>query len=289
MFVLLSTNVAAIEDKIVAVVNKNPITLSSLEERKKIMHYFGNVPKNLSKDQEKMFTMQVLNSLIDEEVLSQYAKKYNIKVADQEIKNFIKHIEISNKIPEGQLEKTSLNLHISKAAFLDKMRAEVLRSKIINEVISQQVNVTKNDVDSLILDTNSRDANLSLRIFTSKNNNDRAYKSMNKLAGRIKNCDHLNRLRYHSFANLTEVETTLSAIDPKLQGLLKDMSIGEATGVIKEDNEMKIFLLCGRQIEAFSDNDANQVFQIVANRQLGTKARKFLQNLRKKAYVKIMI
>ena len=62
----------ALEDKIVAIVNKKPITLSELEQRKKIMRFFGNV-HNLSAEQEKAFSSGILNSLIEDEVLSQYA------------------------------------------------------------------------------------------------------------------------------------------------------------------------------------------------------------------------
>ena len=47
-------NAFASEDKIVAIVNKRPITLSELDQRKKIMKFFGNV-SNLSAEQEKAF------------------------------------------------------------------------------------------------------------------------------------------------------------------------------------------------------------------------------------------
>ena len=284
---LLQTSVRASEDTIVAIVNKQPITLSELEQRKKIMRFFGNVP-NLNAEQEKIFTLNILQSMVEDEVLSQYAKKNHINVVDAELKNFVKYIETNNKMPEGYFERTILNLHVSKEAFNDKIRAEVLRSKIIHEVLGQQVSVTRSDVDSLILDTNSRDAQLSLKVFTAKRNNEKTYKSMNKLSGRIKNCAQLKYLRYQSFATMNDLDTTLSALAPNVQGMIKDMSIGQATGVIKDD-KMQIFVLCARQIEAFSDNDANQVSQMVAGKQLNVKARKFLQNLRKKAYVKVLI
>ena len=275
------------EDKIVAIVNKQPITLSELEQRKKIMRFFGNVP-HLTVEQEKIFTHNILQSLVEDEVLSQYAEKNHIIVSDQEIQNFIKYIETNNKMPEGQFERSILNLHVSKAAFNEKIRTEVLRSKIIHEVLGQQVSVTRGEVDSLILDTNSRDASLSLKVFTAKNNSEKAYKSMNKLASRVKNCNQIRHLSYKSFATMSDLDTKLSALAPNVQGIIKDISIGETTGVIKGD-ELQVFVLCAKQIEAFSDNDANQVSQLVANKQLNVKARKFLQNLRKKAYVKVLI
>ena len=285
--IALQTSVFAAEDRIIAIVNKQPITLSELEQRKKIMRFFGNVP-HLNAEQEKLFTSNILQSMIDDEVISQYAAKSNIKVTDAEIKNFIKHVETNNKMPEGQFERSVISLHVSKEAFNEKIRTEVLRSKIVHEVLGQQVSVTRGEVDSLILDTNSRDASLSLKVFTAKRNNEKAYKSMSKLRDRIKGCKNTSHLRYQSFATASEVNTTLSVLAPNVQGAVKDLSIGEATGVVKDD-KLQVFVLCARQIEAFSDTDANQVSQLVAGKQLNVKARKFLQNLRKKAYVKVLI
>ena len=280
-------NAFASEDKIVAIVNKQPITLSELDQRKKIMKFFGNV-SNLSAEQEKAFTTSVLNSIIDGEVLTQHADKTGIKVSDQEIQNFVRHIEANNKMSEGQFEKSVMNLHVTRDAFKESIRIEVLRSKIIHDVIGQQVNVTRGEVDSLILDTNSRDAKLSLKVFTSKRNNDKAYSSMSKLSSRIKNCAQISHLRYQSFATVSDVETTLSALSPNVQGVMKDMHIDQATAVIRGD-KLQIYVLCAKKIEGFSDTDATQVHQLVSSKQLNVKARKFLQNLRKKAYVKVLI
>jgi len=280
-------NAFASEDKIVAIVNKKPITSSELDQRKKIMKFFGSVT-NLSAEQEKAFTTSVLNAMIDGELLTQYADKSGIKVSDQEIHSFVRHIETNNKMSEGQFEKSVMNLHVTREAFKESIRIEVLRSKIIHDVIGQQVNVTRGEVDSLILDTNSRDAKLSLKVFTAKRNNDKAYRSMSKLSGRIKNCSQISHLRYQSFATMSDMETTLSALSPNVQGMMKDMHIDQATGVIKGD-KLQIYVLCAKKIEGFSDDDANQVHQLVSSKQLNVKARKFLQNLRKKAYVKVLI
>ena len=191
-------------------------------------------------------------------------------------------------MPSGQLEKSVVNLHVSHAAFKETMKMNVLRSKIIHEVLKQQINVTRDDVDSLILDTNSRDAKLSLKVFTAKRNNDKAYKSMSKLSSRIRGCSNTKHLRYQSFATMEEIDTNLSTLAPSVQGAIKDMSQGQATGVIRDD-KLQVFLLCAKQIDGFSDNDANQVTQILGSKQLNIKARKFLLNLRKKAYVKVMM
>jgi|GEM_PF-753748 len=281
------TNAFAVEDKIVAIINKQPITLSALEQRKKITKFFTGA-SHFSADQEKAFATQVLHAMIDDEVLSQYAEKIGIKISEREIKNFIKHIEVNNKMPEGQFTKAIMNLHVTHEAFEGSIRAEVLRSKIIHEVLGEQINVTRNEVDTLILDRNYRDAKLSLKVFTARRNNDNAYKSMSKLSDRIRNCAHLSHLRYNSFATLQDIETTLSALPPNVQSMMKDMHIDEATRVIK-DEKLHIYVLCDKQIEGFSDADASKVHQMVANKHLNIKARKFLQTIRKKAYIKVLI
>lgn len=283
----LQTHVFAAEDKIVAIVNKHPITLSALEQRKKIMRFFGNIPA-LSAEQEKAFTNSMLNALIDDEVLTQHASKIGVRVMPQEIKNTIKHIETSNKMPDGHLEKSVANLHITHETFNNFMKMNVLRNKIIHEVLGQDINVTRSEIDSLMLDTNSRDAKISLKIFTAKHNNDKAYLSMKKLSGRIKDCNNISPSKYASFASVSQVNTTLSALDPNLQSVIKDIHVGQASRVIKDD-KLQVFVLCSKEIDNFSDNDASQVHNIIAQKQLSIKARKLFQTLRKKAYVKIMM
>lgn len=275
------------EDQIVAIVGKEPVTLSELEQRKKLMKFFNNIP-TLSPEQERIFTNNILQTIIDDKVLTQYATKIHINASKNEIQNFIKNIETSNKLPAGNLEKAATHAHVTLYSLHEKIRVEVLRSKIINEIIGSQINVSKGDVDSLILDTNSRDAKLSFKVFTAKYKNDRAYKSMSKLSSKVKGCNNTAALRYHSFATMSDLDTSLSALPPNLQGIVKGMSVGQATGVIKDD-KLQVFLLCAKDIQGFSDNDANQLYQIVAHKQLNSKATKFLQNLRKKAYVKILM
>lgn len=279
--------VRAADDQIVAIVGKEPLTSSELDQRKKLMKFFNNL-STLSAEEEKAFTANILQTMIDDEVLLQYGSKMRIHVSEHEIQNFIKNLEEHNKMPAGNLEKAVNNAHVTSASFHEKIRVEVLRSKIIHEVLGSQIKVTKGDVDSLILDTNSRDAKLSFKVFTAKYKNDRAYRSMSKLSSKIKGCNNTASLRYNSFAKMSELDTTLSALPPNVQGLVKDMEVGQATGVIKDD-KLQVFLLCAKNIEEFSDNDANQLYQMVAHKQLNYKARKFLQNLRKKTYVKILM
>jgi len=283
----LQSNAFAAEDKIVAIVNKHPITLSELEQRKKIMRFFGNIPA-LSSEQEKAFTNSMLNALIDDEVLTQHANKIGVRVVPQEVKNIIKNIETNNKMSDGHLEKTATNMNITHDTFNNFMRMNVLRNKIIHEVLGQDINVTRNEIDSLMLDTNSRDAKISLKIFTAKHNNDKAYLSMKKLSGRIRNCDNISPSKYASFASLSELNTTISALDPNLQSVIKDMHVGHASRVIKDD-KLQVFVLCSKEIDNFSENDANQVHNIIAQKQLSIKAKKLFQTLRKKAYVKIVM
>jgi len=278
------------EDKIVAIVNNEPITLSLLEQRKKIIRFLSNVP-SLSAEQEKIFTKNALQTLIDDAILSQYANKQGIKVSDSEVTNFIKYIETNNKMSEGQFEKSALSRNIARESFRAKMKIEVLRSKIVHEVVAQQVSITRGDVDSLMLDTNSRDANLSLKIFTSNNTSDKSYRLMSKLIDKIKvkGCERASKIKYKSYASLNEVDATLSSLKPNIQGIVKDMSIGDVTDVIKSDDNFQVILLCGKTISAFPEDEVAKVSQIVLQKQLNVKARKFLQTLRKKAYVKILI
>ncbi len=284
---VFESSAIAMTDRIVAIVEDETITLSELQQRKKMMSYFNGV-KSLSSEQDKHYANMMLQSMIDDEAMEQYAKKVEIAASDSEVNEFIKNIETNSKMQPGQLVKAVKDLNVQEDVLRKLLHAQVVRNKIIREVLSRNINVTQDDVESLILSTNSRDAILNLKVFTAKNDKDRTYKSMNSLNSRIKGCKNLNLLRYQPFAELSAISTKLSALSPDMQNLVKNMKIGETSGVVKDDG-MRIFLLCEKNLDQMTMEDNNSVANFLGNKKLNLKARKFFQDLRKKAYVKVMM
>ena len=98
--VILSWHMLAFADRIVAVVEDTSITLSELEQRKKLIGFFNQV-KNLTPEQDKSYSKMVLQGMIDDQVLLEYAKSISITIPASEIDTFISNLEMNGKMQPG--------------------------------------------------------------------------------------------------------------------------------------------------------------------------------------------
>lgn len=281
---LLTSNIS-VADKIVAIVDDSPITSSEVQNLKKLLIYFDAIDK--SKD-EKFISKMVLDTAISDKVIANYAEKAKMNASDQEIDAIIEGMAKSKNITKKELIRhLTKTLNIPEKYFRFKLSIESLRGKIVREVLSRDIDITMQDVESLALSTNFRDATLDLQIITAKDNGQKFFKKMENLRGKIKNCRQAKRASYKRFADMTEMTTRLSKLSPDMQALVRELPIGAPSNVI-EDGKLRIVMVCDRIIDDISHQENFNLSNLIGNKKLQVAAQKFLQDLRKKAYVKII-
>lgn len=285
--ILILSSKAALADKIVAVVDESPITSSEVQNLKNILTYFGSL-EEVKKNGPEVMSKLLLNSAITDKIIENYASKSGIKVHDSEIDAMLKSLADSKKITSKEMiRQFSDRFSVSEKDLRSKLAVEVLRSKIVREVVSRDVEIREKDVETLALTTNYRDATLNLKIITAKDNSDKSFKEMEKLKRKIKNCKQAKRLRMRKFAELSEITTRLSKLSPTMQTLVRDLPLDKASDVI-EDEKIRIVLVCERNIDEISSQDNYNLTNFLGNKKLQIESQKFFQDLRKKAYIKII-
>ena len=285
ILVLCHTNVMA--DKIVAVIDESPITASEVQNLKKILSYFGSLDEIKKSGQESLSAL-ILNSAISDKLVENYAASSRIKASDAEVDAMLKSLADSRKItPKEMIRQVKDKLSISEKEFKHKLEVEVLRSKIVREIVSRNVEVSEKDVESLALTTNYRDASLDLLIITANDNSDKSLKKMEQLQRKIKNCKRAKRMSVRKFAERSEVTTRLSKLSPSMQTLVRDLPLDTPSNVVGDD-KIRIVLVCERIIDEITSQDSYNLTNFLGNRKLQIEAQKFFQDLRKKAYVKII-
>lgn len=290
LFIVLALtfcNVCVFADKIVAVVDKSPITASEVQNLHKLLVYFGNGEEFKGKS-EKAISKLILEAAIADKVIENYANSSKISVSEAEIDGMIKSLA-----EEKKLDLPALNKHIAHKLgvpikeFRHKIEVEILRSKIVRGIVGRNIEVSEKEVENLVLSTNFRDASLDIQIFTSKDNSDKSYMKMQKLRNSIRNCNQAKRLNYRKFATLSEMSSKLSMLSPTIQNIAKEIPIGTASDVI-EDGSLRIIMVCSRKIDDITIQDSNNLTNFLGSKKLQIEAQKFLQDLRKKAYIKII-
>ena len=133
---------------IVAVVNDEAITLTDLINRLDLIIISSNLP-NTNVTRENLAD-QVLQTLINEKLNYQEAKKLNINVSDSEIKKSINVIEKRNSLPENSLIQTLSENSISPSAIIEQVKAQITWEKIISKIIRPRIKVTENEINNEI-------------------------------------------------------------------------------------------------------------------------------------------
>ncbi|WP_263410920.1 SurA N-terminal domain-containing protein [Terriglobus tenax] len=129
---------------VVATVNGKPIAKSDLEKYYK--GQLGDQQQTPSQEQADSMRLNVLRSLIDEEILQQRAAKMNLTATNEEVD--AKVAEMKAPVTEEQF-----NQHLKDSGLtLDDLKRDVRRSltteKLLNKEINSRINVTDGDVSS---------------------------------------------------------------------------------------------------------------------------------------------
>ncbi len=135
---------AEVFDKVVAKVNSEIITLSSIEERAEILRprYAG---ASVSISQQKLLE-ESLNMIIDEKLQLQEGKKLGFIVDEDAIDAAIADIEKKNNLDSGQLQEMLEREGRSLKSYRDHIRDQISVSKITRFEIDGRVKISEKSI-----------------------------------------------------------------------------------------------------------------------------------------------
>lgn len=287
ILVIMIVATTVLGSNIAALVNDEPITTYELQNRKKMILVLNNV-QNPDANTMSQINKLALNSLIEEQILLQHTDKVGGKISSEEIDEAIKNIEERNKMQKGDFLKLLKSNAIDPNSLRAQVKGELIKMNILS-YISKSVSVTPREIDTIILSTNSKDAKISARLFTSKDKSDSSLHKMYGLQKRIKNCDNIKPSMYDKFADIVIIDENLSSLEYQLQSIIRDLNIGKTSSVFETKNGFKFVLLCNKKIDSVTSEENSYVVNLLTNKKMSQKAMKFFEDLRKKAYIKVLI
>ena len=132
-------------DRIVAIVNKNVITMSDLTEGvdKALLFFHQN---SIKPPEEDIIEKKVLDELIEQKIIEGYAEDWNIKASQEDIDSLIQNILLANEITLEEL-KSNLNQEGSSYDKLVKnLEYEIILKKVKNREISSKLNISDYEI-----------------------------------------------------------------------------------------------------------------------------------------------
>ena len=127
---------------VAASVNNRPITFDALERQYKLQ--FPTMPANASHDQVALQKLEILRSMIDDEIMLQRAEKLGLMATDADVEAKYNEFKAPYTMEEfqKQLEARSMTADELKA----QIRRDLSVQKLFNKEINSQINISDKDV-----------------------------------------------------------------------------------------------------------------------------------------------
>ncbi len=132
---------AEVLDRIIAIVNDDIITLKEVENYVHVetKNQFTSVDEYL----RNMKLKERLDYFITSLLIKQQARKLKIDVSDREVESIIENIKKQNLISDVELKEQLKKDNVTYPQFVEGIRINVLRSRVLTRVVSPEMNITE--------------------------------------------------------------------------------------------------------------------------------------------------
>lgn len=142
---------AEVVDRVVAVVNEDIVSLSELT--KAVQPYADKIKSlgySLEKEREMLFKVRedMLDQLITQKLTDQESKKYKLSVSEKEINNAVERVKEAYRYTDEDLRSVLAGDNMTMEEYRNKVRENILRSKLLNIEVKSKIVITGDDVKS---------------------------------------------------------------------------------------------------------------------------------------------
>ena len=136
-------------DRVIAVVNDEALTQYDVNEQKRVV--LGQMKtSNLTPPSPEVLEKQLLERLITERVLLQYAKETGIRIDDTTVERALARIAEDNKLSNDEFKKAVEREGIPFAKYRSDIRNEITVQRLREREVEGRVNVSDAEVDYLL-------------------------------------------------------------------------------------------------------------------------------------------
>jgi peptidyl-prolyl cis-trans isomerase SurA len=143
IFLMSDIAIAKVFDRIVAKVNSEIITLSSVNERVELLKQ--KMREDYHGGEEEILD-EALNAIVEEKLQLQEAKKKGLEVDDSAVEAAVNDIEQKNGLQEGQLATMLESEGRSMESYKNHIRDQILVSKVVRFELGSRVNISERKI-----------------------------------------------------------------------------------------------------------------------------------------------
>lgn len=137
-------------DRVAAVVNGDPVTLSELQERAGLeWRRVQSMPGGGERDQAQAKVLQAaLDQIVSERLFEAEAKELGVTAPETQVDAAIEDIKRKNHLDEEQLDRALAEQGLDRPAFRRQLRRDIEAFRILEMKVKTRVKVTDEDVKS---------------------------------------------------------------------------------------------------------------------------------------------
>ncbi len=136
-------------DRVVAVVNNEPILLSEVDSKCK--YALEQVPASMSLDkaaeERRKIRLDTLDTIIDETLMQQQIKKHHIEVKDEEVERYISMIKSEHNLTDEQFAMALKQEGMTMESFKARQRKQIEKQKLLGREIQSKLKVSEKDIE----------------------------------------------------------------------------------------------------------------------------------------------
>jgi peptidyl-prolyl cis-trans isomerase SurA len=133
-------------DRVIAIVNDEAITQHEVDDAKRVV-LTKMKQQNVQPPAPDVLEKQVLERLITERSLMQYAKETGLRIDDTQIERAIQRIAQDNKLSPEEFKKALALEKISYAKYRDDIRGELVVQRLREREVESRLTVSDTEVD----------------------------------------------------------------------------------------------------------------------------------------------
>lgn len=285
-------------DKIIAIVNRDPITLSELDkEMDRAKKQFEQTNQPLPPPAQ--FRKEVLDNLIAKSLQKQLCQAKGINIKQEDVDKTVGNIAKANKLSLAQLKEAIEHTGLNYEDYLIQIKEQLALQKLQQEEVAKNVTLTPEDVKKFMRENKNQltkynafhlvDVLIPVGESEPSNRITEVKKQATHLAQQLQvSKDFDVTLHQYSSAEKNDLGWRALAEVPSLfQSRVASMNINDVTAPIQAPNGFHILKLLDAKGENAKPSEA-QLKGIVFQQKMQIAVKEWVQKLRNDAYVKII-
>ena len=252
-------------DRVLAIVNESVITESDLirEINLERMELILSGNDQILDDNS---AQQILDEMIVDQLLMQYAEKLKIRINDQQMKYALSMLAKQNNLSMTGLQNVVAKTGVAFTDYVSDLKKQLTIRQLINSRISRRIFVSETEIDNYLKQDvspkvpNKNEYELSHIVFKSSSNNEKNDSGQDIVLARSVREKILEGLSFNKAAKLYSSDPLAEQgaylgwrseeqLPELFLSIIKDMSVGEVSKVFLSPNGAHLIKLLGRKGE----------------------------------------